>query len=142
MNCRLEFVRPAVAADRFDCFYELLDAAQVRTRLEAEFGANAPSPKRLQREGRLFCVTCAGVELHPAFQWHEGRLVTGLKDMLGILTPYRAAWKILAWLSADNRHLDGARPADLLPLMPTSVSEAARLEINARAVRRTAVQGR
>jgi len=53
---------------------------------------------------------------------------------LSVLTLYRAAWKILAWVTADNRHLDGTRPADLLPLMPASVSEAARLELQTRSV--------
>jgi hypothetical protein len=131
MNCRLEFVRPAAASDGFDHFDELLDAQQVRALLEAEFGAEAPNPQRLQSEGRLFSVICAGVELYPAFQWHEGRLITGLRDVLSVLKPYRGAWKILAWFSADNRHLDGARPADLLPRMPASASVAARLELQA-----------
>jgi hypothetical protein len=134
MSCRLEFVRPAVASDRFDRFDELLDAQQVRALLEAEFGAEAPSPRRLRSERGLFCVVCAGVELYPGFQWHEGRLITGLKDVLSVLTPYRSAWKILAWFCADNRHLDGARPADLLSLMSAGVSEAARLELQTRSV--------
>jgi len=51
MNCRLEFVRPAVASDGFDHFDELLDAQQVRALLEAEFGAEAPSPQPHLRKG-------------------------------------------------------------------------------------------
>jgi len=51
-----------------------------------------------------------------------------------MLMPYCAAWKVLAWFSADNPHLDGARPADLLPLKPASVLEAARLELQARSL--------
>jgi hypothetical protein len=133
MNCRLKFERSA-AANSFDCFDELLDAEQARALLEVEFGSSAPSPRCLQDELRIFCVVCAGVELYPAFQWHEGRLITGLKDVLSILTPHRAAWKILAWFSAANRHLEGARPADVLPLMPGTVSEAARLELRTRSV--------
>jgi hypothetical protein len=133
MNCRLKFEKPA-ATDRFGCFDELLDAQQIRALLEVEFGADAPSPQCLQGERRIFCVVSAGVELYPAFQWHEGRLITGLKDVLSILTPHRAAWKILAWFSAGNRHLEGARPADPLPLMPATVSEAARLELQTRPV--------
>jgi hypothetical protein len=133
MNCQLKFEKP-VATDRFDHFDELLDVQQVRALLEVEFGADAPSPQRLRCELRIFCVVCAGVELYPAFQWHEGRLITGVKDVLSVLTPHRAAWKILAWFSAGNRHLEGARPADLLPLMPGIVSEAARLELQTRSV--------
>jgi hypothetical protein len=142
MNCRLEFVRPAVATDTFDCFDELLDAQQVGALLEAEFGAEAPSLQRLQSERRLFAVVCAGVELYPAFQWHESRLVPGLKDVLSVLTPYRTTWKILAWLSAHNRHLDGARPADLLPLKSASVLETARLELQTRSVNARLDSGR
>jgi hypothetical protein len=134
MNCRLEYVRPSIATDTFDCFDELLDARQVGALLEAEFGAEARNLQQLQSERRLFSVVCAGVELYPAFQWHESRLVTGLKDVLSVLTPYRTTWKILAWLSAHNRHLDGARPADLLPLKSASVLEAARLELRTRPV--------
>jgi hypothetical protein len=134
MNCRLDFARPAVAAGTLDCFDELLDGRQVRALLEAEFGAEAPSPQRLQSEQRLFCVVCAGEELYPAFQWCEGHLVPGLRDVLSMLTPHRAAWKILAWLTARNGHLDGARPADLLPLGSAGVLDAARLELQARSV--------
>ena len=133
MNCRLKFERPA-ATDSFDCFDELLDAEQARALLEVEFGSSAPSPRCLQDELRIFCVICAGVELYPAFQWHEGRLITGLKDVLSMLTPHRAAWKILAWLSAGNPHLEGGRPADVLPLTPALVSEAARLELQRRPI--------
>jgi hypothetical protein len=133
MNCRLKFEKPP-ATDRFDNFDELLDTQQARALLEVEFGADAPSPQCLQCELRIFCVVYAGVELYPAFQWHEGRLITGVKDVLGVLTPHRAAWKILAWFSAGNPHLEGARPADLLPLTPAMVSKAARLELQARSV--------
>jgi hypothetical protein len=133
MNGRLNFEKPA-AADRLECFGELLDVEQVRFLLDIEFGADAPSPRSLQSELRIFCVVCAGVELYPAFQWHEGRLVTGLKDVLSILAPHRAAWKILSWLSAGNPHLEGGRPADVLPLMPAIVSEAARLELRRRPI--------
>jgi hypothetical protein len=132
MNGRLEYVRPVVAADKLDYLEELLDVQQVRTLVEAEFGAGAPSPQRLQSERRLLCVVCAGLELYPAFQWYEGRLIPGLSDVLSILTPYRAAWKILAWLGAVNRHLDGARPADLLPSNIARVLAAARLELRVR----------
>lgn len=128
---RLNLEKPA-ATDRFDCFDELLDVEQVRGLLDLEFGADAPSPQSLQSELRIFCVVCAGVELYPAFQWHEGRLVVGVKDVLSILAPHRAAWKILAWLSAGNPHLQGGRPAELLPLTPAIVSEAARLELRRR----------
>jgi hypothetical protein len=133
MNCRLKFEKP-VATDRFDHFDELLDAQQVRALLEIEFGADAPSPESLQCELRIFCVVYAGMELYPALQWHEGRLIAGVKDVLSVLVPHRAAWKILAWFSAGNCHLEGARPADLLPLMPRIVSEAARLELQTRSV--------
>jgi hypothetical protein len=133
MNDRLEF-KKAAATDRFERFGELLDVEQVRFLLELEFGADAPSPQSLQTELRIFCVVCAGVELYPAFQWHEGRLVAGLKDVLSILAPHRAAWKILAWLSAGNPHLEGGRPADVLPLTPAIVSEAARLELQRRPI--------
>jgi hypothetical protein len=142
MNCRLEYVRPAVATDTFDCFDELLDSQQVGALLEAEFGAKARSLQRFQSERRLFSVVCAGVELYPAFQWHESRLVPVLKDVLSVLTPYRTTWKILAWLSAHNRQLDGARPADLLPLKSASVLEAARLELQTRSVNARLDSGR
>jgi hypothetical protein len=88
MSGRLEYVRPAVAADRFDSFDELLDAQQVRALLEAEFGVNTPSLQRRQSEQELLCVVCAGVELYPAFQWNNGGLVPGLGDLLRILTPH------------------------------------------------------
>jgi hypothetical protein len=51
-----------------------------------------------------------------------------------VLTPHRAAWKILSSFYTDNCHLDGATPADLLPLEPHSVLQAARLELEARSV--------
>jgi hypothetical protein len=70
------------------------------------------------------------VELYPAFQWRDGQLITGVRDVLNILMPYRAAWRILAWLSARNQHLEGARPADLLHLVPARVSETAQLELH------------
>jgi hypothetical protein len=133
MNGRLNFEKPA-ATDRLECCGELLDVEQVRFLLDLEFGADAPSPRSLQSELRIFCVVCAGVELYPAFQWHEGRLVADLKDVLNILAPHRAAWKILAWLNADNPHLEGCRPADVLPLTPALVSKAARLELQRRPI--------
>jgi hypothetical protein len=133
MNCRLIFQKPA-AADPSGSFDELLDERQTRALLEVEFGANAPSPQCLRGEQRIFCVVCAGVELYPGFQWHEGRLIAGMNDVLSVLAPHRAEWKILAWFSAGNRHLEGARPADLLPRTPARVSEAARLELQSRPV--------
>jgi hypothetical protein len=133
MNCRLKFEKP-VATDRFDHFDELLDAQQVRALLEVEFGVDAPSLQRLQSEQKLFCVICAGTELYPAFQWYEGRLISGLKEVLSILAPHRAAWKILAWVSTGNPHLEGARPADLLPGKITRVLAAARFELQVRSV--------
>jgi hypothetical protein len=132
MSCRLEFMRPSVATDGFTRFDELLDVHQVQALLEAEFGAEAPSPQRLQSERRIFCVVCAGAELYPAFQWHEGKLITSLRDVLSLLMAHRATWKILAWFTADNCHLDGGRPADLLRLIPARVLEAARLELKSR----------
>jgi hypothetical protein len=134
MNCRLEFARPTAAPDGFNHVDELLDAQQVRTLVQAEFGAEAPSPQRLQAERRVFCVVCAGEDLYPAFQWYEGHLIPGLRAVLTILTPYRSAWKILAWFSTENRQLDGSRPADLLPFGPAAVEDAARTELRARSL--------
>jgi hypothetical protein len=131
MSGRLEFIRHTVAPNGYDHLDELLDVQQVRARIQAEFGIEAPSLQRLQSERRVFYVVCAGKELYPAFQWHEERLVTGLKAVLTVLTPYRSAWKILAWLSAANRELDGSRPADLLPFASAAVEAAARTEFRA-----------
>jgi hypothetical protein len=135
MNGRLEFVRPTVASGGFNHLGELLDAKQVGTLLQAEFGAAAPSPQRLQSQRRLFCVICAGEELYPAFQWHQGQLIPGLKAVLNTLTPYRSAWRILAWLSAENRHLDGRRPADLLASADAAVAAVARTELLERSIK-------
>jgi hypothetical protein len=132
MSCRLEFVSPGVASREFHHLDELLDTQQARALLESEFGFEAPSPRHLEAENRLFCVVCAGVELYPAFQWHDHQLITSLAEILTILTPYRSAWKILAWFSGENRLLDGARPADLLPFAVEAVAHAARAELQAR----------
>jgi hypothetical protein len=134
MSSRLEFVRPAVV-DRFGHLDELLDVQQARTLLVGEFGAEAPSPERLEGELRLFFVVCAGVELYPAFQWHEGRLIPTLRDVLSVLTPHRSAWKILSWFSMENQRLEGARPADLLPFAAAAVEDAARAELLSRSAR-------
>jgi hypothetical protein len=128
MNGRLEFVKPMVALNAVTYLDALLDAQQVRARLQAEFGSEAPNLRQLQSERRVFCVVRAGEELYPAFQWHDDRLITGLTAVLRVLTPYRSPWRILAWLSAENRQLDGRRPADLLPFASVAVEAAARTE--------------
>lgn len=130
MNNRLEFAAPPLPAERFDYFDELLEDQKVRLLVEAEFGTQVPGLRQLRQEQRLFCVVRAGEELYPAFQWQEGRLVPALQGVLNVLAPHRGAWTILAWLTADNRHLQGARPADLLFVAPADVSQAARLDLH------------
>jgi hypothetical protein len=125
---------PAAPAQRFDRVDELLEARQVLDLLENEFGADVPKRQQLVREQRLFCVVSGGDELYPTFQWHEGRLVAGLQGVLNILTPYRSAWNILAWLTANNRHLEGTRPVDLLIVAAANVSRAARLELQEQSI--------
>jgi hypothetical protein len=108
---------------------DLLDAKEACARLQAQYGDETPSLQTLKTEWRLFCVICAGVETYPAFQWYEGRLICDLRAILGTLLPHRTAWKTLSWFESENTGLGGARPADLLPLDPQAVLEAAQMEL-------------
>ncbi len=129
MNGRLEFVRPTTAVSESNRFDELLDVSQALALLEAEFGVPTPDLRTLQHECRLFGIVCAGEELYPAFQWSDRQLITGLRDILSVLTPHRSAWKILAWFSTENPLLNGARPADCLTSAAIAVGEAARAHL-------------
>lgn len=126
------FLAIDAAVDRAACMEDDLEPLEAGRLLQAEYGNAAPSLQSLKHERRLFSVICGGLEVYPAFQWHDGRLIPALQALLRVLGPHLTCWKILSWLTTPSERLGGARPADVLPFQPSPVLVIARCELRAR----------
>ena len=80
---------------------------------------------RWKREGRLFAVRRAGVDLYPSFQFADGAPLPVIKDVLAALPGHMTGWQIAMWFGSGNGWLDGAEPQDRLS-DPDAVVDAAR----------------
>jgi hypothetical protein len=81
---------------------------------------------RWKREGRVFAVRHAAIDLFPAFQFHDGAPSPAIKKILKALPDHLTPWQIAFWFASGNGWLDGKTPQECLGT-PDLVIEAARL---------------
>ena len=81
---------------------------------------------RWKRDGRVFAVRHAGIDLFPAFQFHEVAPHPAIKKILKALPVHLTPWQIAFWFASGNGWLDSKAPQDCLGT-PSLVIEAARL---------------
>ena len=103
----------------------LLTATEVRAASGLKPRNRSEPASRWKREGRLFAVRRAGVDLYPSFQFADGAPLPVIKDVLAALPGHMTGWQIAMWFASGNGWLDGAEPQERLP-DPDAVVDAAR----------------
>ena len=102
---------------------KLLDVMRAASGLKPRNRSEPAS--RWKREGRLFAVRRAGVDLYPSFQFADGAPLPVIKDVLAALPGHMTGWQIALWFGSGNGWLDGAEPHERLS-DPDAVVDAAR----------------
>lgn len=103
----------------------LLTAAEVRAASGLNPRNKSEPASRWKREGKLFAVRRAGIDLYPAFQFADGVPRPVIKAVLQALPADMTAWQIAMWFGSGNGWLDGAEPQRSLS-RPNDVIDAAR----------------
>ena len=103
----------------------LLTAAQVRAASGFKPRNNSEPASRWKREGRLFAVRRAGMDLYPAFQFIDGVPHPAVRKILDALPKDMTGWQTAMWFASGNGWLGGDEPQTRLS-DPEAVIGAAR----------------
>ncbi|PSK84838.1 hypothetical protein CLV79_1084 [Limimaricola soesokkakensis] len=113
---------------------EMLDAGEVAARLGRWVPLGASLARSWAEAGRIVGVTQGARRLYPACQFDAvGLPLPVMRDLILVLRPGMSDAAILCWLGTDCPALQEARPAELLPVRPDAVLDAARLMATGRA---------
>ena len=102
-----------------------LAGAQVRLLSGLKPKNKSEPASRWKREGRIFAVRHASIDLFPEFQFLDGEPRPVIKKILGVLPDHLTPWQIAFWFASGNGWLDSEVPQKGLET-PELVIEAAR----------------
>jgi hypothetical protein len=103
-----------------------LDSAKVRLLSGLKPKNKSEPASRWKREGRVFAVRHAAIDLFPAFQFHDDAPRPAIKKILKALPDHLTPWQIAFWFASGNGWLDSKSPQECLGT-PDLVIKAARL---------------
>lgn len=101
----------------------------------ARFFANHPRLssavlKKWEQEHRIFSIDQESHVLYPSYAFSSnGELLTGLKDVVMLLSTSKGGWGLAFWFGSSNSYLGGALPRDELSSNPNCVLSAAVNEV-------------
>lgn len=118
----------------FPAGIEMLDAGEVAARLGRWVPLGASLARSWAEAGRIVGVTQGARRLYPACQFDAvGLPLPVMRELILVLRPGMSDADVLRWLGTACPALQEARPAELLPVRPDAVLEAARLTVTGRA---------
>lgn len=109
--------------DRVQCY----KAAEVREQSGLKPKNPSEPASRWKREGKIFALRKAGIDLYPSFQFRDGQPRPVIKRILTILEKDYSPWQIAFWFEGGNGWLDGAKPKNCLEQFDEVVLAAYRL---------------
>lgn len=112
---------------------EWLTASQVAEL--AGFSSSNPSaqPNKWKRDGLIFAIHHKSCDYYPDYGLNAEagyKPVKALADVIAVLQERKDSWGMAFWFAADNSHLAGKTPKDLLAAAPQRVMAAAREEVS------------
>lgn len=106
--------------------HAMLNARSIEAIAKQDAVAGSDLVNTWLKEKKIFSVDYHGIQLFPAFQFHDGLPIPIVEKLLSVFEKENySAWSIAAWLTYPTGWLNEARPIDLLLTKPDQVLDAA-----------------